>query len=158
MSHAGGRPRLPRSERAIRGTSKKSREEKYLAGTAVGYSTRVPPPPKKLSSAERAVWVEVAAAVDSLHVFAVSDTLAFRLLVEAITVERALYARGAWAEWGKATGVVLRLFGSFGLTPSDRHRVAAVVAPPEAEPVKPGRDDFKPIPFGPRLVEGDEAG
>ena len=90
--------------------------------------TKVPRAPRRLTARERAIWHELAQAVEALGTFQPSDVLFFRLTVKTIAE-----AESAATMPSTARARVLQAAGSmlnaFGLSPLSRDCVKPVVDP-----------------------------
>lgn len=91
---------------------------------------KVPPPPRDLSPREKAIWADLALAVETLGTFQPSDLLFFRLTVRTLAEAE---APGTMAPTARAR--VLQAAGSmlaaWGLSPLARERVRV---PPPRDP------------------------
>ncbi len=111
--------RLSNREKELRGTLRKGR----VARAAKPQAVKVPPPPRDIPAAERAIWRRLAAEVPS-GVFTTADATAFRALVHAVAMAEAPPAGttdSAQIHWNRLAQSWL---GKFGLTPLDRERVS----------------------------------
>lgn len=125
----GGHNRLPTAVKEARGTlqpCRENREEPRLG------ATQVPAPPKRLSAAERAIWLDLAHEVDALGVFTEADLSDFELMVEDVAYARKL-KRDTHASPNQkiaARRQAHAALAAFGLSPQARGRVQKA---PEAE-------------------------
>ena len=139
--------KLSLDERRLRGTSKLATERRY-AERQRGAPALVPvgPPPAGVDRAYADTWRELAEAVDELGVYAQPHRPAFKAMVDAYVVVRALQPgakRGNVAPWGSALGHLARHMAQFGLTPRSTGKVERLgPAPPE-----PNEDrGLRPLP------------
>ncbi len=121
----GGRNKIAGSLKARRGTLRPCRERPKRAPLA-----RVPPPPERLPAPVKAIWAELALAVDSVGTFAEAYLAAFELAVEALAAARraARAPRISPAALKAALQLAAGLMEGFGLSPRSRGQV------PEAAP------------------------
>jgi hypothetical protein len=113
----------------LRGTFRPGRETPGVGSLPV---CPLPPPPRRLSAAERRAWLELAPVVDAAGTATEVDVPAFRLLAEALAYSRQDLAPSARV---RALQLVSSLLGSFGLSPSTRGKVPAAPKPPTRSPV-----------------------
>jgi hypothetical protein len=119
----GGRIPLPRAVKEARGTLRKDREpvrEPRLDAAPL------PAPPRDLSRRERATWVALATAIDSLRVATAADVVAFRLMVEAVARAGDLARTSNSYAIVAAHKLALAHLAHWGLTPAMRRRVATL--------------------------------
>lgn len=127
----GGHNRLPKSLKAQRGTLKKSREASPDApDLPVG---QVPAPPDDLGAREKRVWEELAAQVEALGVYTVSDYTAFKLLVRLTALADEGPGELAPSAYARIAQTAVGMLGRFGLDPASRGRVPRPAAEEEAE-------------------------
>lgn len=139
LSIGVGRPRTPSGLRAYQ-TSDTRAEPRMPC-------VPVPPPPKHLDKAERAIWARMKAIVDPLHIFSEVDVFAFQNMVSAVATLEAADAvlrregltmlhdtgrsvvtkvRPEVAIKAKFHTLVMVWCAKFGISPSDRSRVTSL--------------------------------
>ncbi|HXC56663.1 MAG TPA: P27 family phage terminase small subunit [Rhizomicrobium sp.] len=143
------RPRKPPALHAIQGTFRNHRHGKQTPMP----SRACPPPPSRLTNAERVAWRQIAREADRLGVLTACDVVALEAAAGALAdlreARRTLAERGGsftyaiptrrgavWRRQPEAAVIAdadRRLMGwlsRFGLTPADRARVAALPSKP----------------------------
>jgi len=142
----GGHNRKPTRQKALEGTLRADRSRKNEPRAA---SVTVPAAPRRLPAGERAVWSQLAAEVEALGVFTLSDRTAFELLARTVALAKTAGPEMAPTARVRLLQVASGLLAAFGLTPASRGRVEA------APPVDPVAADL----FGDlKVVAGGRAG
>jgi hypothetical protein len=125
----GGHNRRPDEVKAREGTKRKDRTNP--AAPKVDPAS-VPPPPKDLTAQQRAVWLELAAQVEELGIYAPSNLTAFRLLVQVVAEALHPDPDDPATARVRLAQVAAGLLQRFGLDPASRGRVS-VTKPAEED-------------------------
>jgi hypothetical protein len=84
---------------------------------------KVPRPPKHLDDDQRRLWLELAAAVERLGTFQLSDLVSFRAMVRAVTRAELCPLDAPPSAAGRLEQAAASALASFGLSPLARERV-----------------------------------
>ncbi len=84
---------------------------------------KVPPPPRHLDAAQRAIWAELARAVEAIGTFMPSDLAAFRQAVRTVARAEACPLDAAPSAAGRLEQAAASALAAFGLTPAARERL-----------------------------------
>jgi phage terminase small subunit len=121
-----GRKALPTELKRQKGTLKPSRTN--LSEPKVEL-VHIPDPPQSCSDLERTSWLRLRDALQALNVVAVSDLISFELMVQSVSEFYALKSNpdSTFKDRREASKAAREWLSVFGLTPSSRSSVAAIV-------------------------------